>query len=215
MGAAAIGFQRALRHLGVSGEVFAGEVAAGFEALVHPVSRLRVERDDLVLYHHGIASGLVAKLLHLPCRRGVVFHNITPARFYEGSRLASALAAGRAQLAALAGHVDVSIGVSRFNAAELAASGHGNVHVVPLLVEPERFSSSEADVGLERRLRALGSPRILTVSRVVPHKRVEDLLALHAELLRLAPKAHLVVAGGFDAGHASFRALRRRARNEA
>jgi glycosyltransferase involved in cell wall biosynthesis len=211
MGAAAIGFQRALRHLGVSGEVFAGEVAAGFEALVHPVSRLRVERDDLVLYHHGIASGLVAKLLHLPCRRGVVFHNITPARFYEGSRLASALAAGRAQLAALAGHVDVSIGVSRFNAAELAASGHGNVHVVPLLVEPERFSSSEADVRLERRLKALGSPRILTVSRVVPHKRVEDLLALHAELLRLAPKAHLVVAGGFDAGHASFRALRRRA----
>ncbi|MCA3012057.1 MAG: glycosyltransferase [Myxococcaceae bacterium] len=212
MGAAAIGFQRALRHLGVGGEVFADEVAPGFDGLVRPVRRLRVERDDLVLYHHGIASALVARVLHLRCHRGVVFHNITPARFYEGTRLASALTAGRAQLSALAPHVELSIGVSRFNALELEASGHRNVHVVPLLVEPERFAASEADARLRQRLEALGAPRLLTVSRVVPHKRVDDLVSLHAEVRRRAPRAQLLVAGGYDAGSAAFRALARRAR---
>jgi glycosyltransferase involved in cell wall biosynthesis len=212
MGAAAIGFQRALRHLGVTGEVFAGEVAKGFDALVQPVERLRVEADDLLLYHHGIASSLVARLLHWRCRKGVVFHNITPARFYEGTRLAQALTAGRAQLSALAPHVEVSIGVSRYNARELEAAGHRNVQVVPLLVEPERFAATEADAGLFERLCRLGAPRLLSVSRVVPHKRVEDLIALHAEVRRLAPNAQLLIAGGYDAGHAAFRALATKAR---
>ncbi|MDX2008650.1 MAG: glycosyltransferase [Myxococcaceae bacterium] len=212
MGAAAIGFQRALRHLGVPGDVFAGEVAQGFDGLVQPVERLRVEPDDLVLYHHGIASSLVARLLQWRCRRGVVFHNITPARFYEGTRLAQSLTAGRAQLSALAPHVEVSIGVSHYNARELEASGHRNVHVVPLLVEPERFAPDEADGRFQARLERLGAPRLVSVSRVVPHKRVDDLLSLHAEVRRLAPKAQLLVAGGYDAGQASFRALARRAK---
>lgn len=211
MGAAAIGFQRALRHLGFTGEVFAGEVAPGCEAIVHPIARLRVERDDLVLYHHGIASSLVAKLLHLPCRRGLVFHNITPARFYAGTRLAEPLVTGRAQLTALAGHVDVAIGVSRFNASELEAAGHRDVKVVPLLVEPERFAASEADATLLARLSRAGSPRVLAVSRVVPHKRVDDLLSLHQALKRIAPRAQLTVVGGYDAGQRAFKALKARA----
>ncbi len=211
MGAAAIGFQRALRHLGMTGEVFAGEVAPGFDAIVHPISKLRVEPDDLVLYHHGIASSLVAKLLHLPCRRGVVFHNITPARFYAGTRLAEPLVTGRAQLTALAGHVDVAIGVSAFNARELEAAGHRDVKVVPLLVEPGRFARSQADAGLLARLGKRGAPRIVSVSRVVPHKRVDDLLSLHQELKRIAPRAQLVIVGGYDAGQAAFKALKRRA----
>lgn len=210
MGAAAIGFQRALRHLGMTGEVFAGEVAPGFDAIVHPISKLRVEPDDLVLYHHGIASSLVAKVLHLPCRHGLVFHNITPARFYAGTRLAEPLVTGRAQLTALAGHVDVAIGVSAFNARELEAAGHRDVKVVPLLVEPERFAPSQADAGLLARLQQRGAPRIVSVSRVMPHKRVDDLLSLHQELKRIAPRAQLVIVGGYDAGQAAFKALKRR-----
>jgi glycosyltransferase involved in cell wall biosynthesis len=211
MGAAAIGFQRALRHLGLTGEVFAGEVAPGFDAIVHPISKLRVQEDDLVLYHHGIASNLVAKVLHLPCRRGLVFHNITPARFYAGTRLAESLVTGRAQLAALVGHVDMVIGVSAFNARELEAAGHKDVKIVPLLVEPERFAVSEADANLLARLQKRGAPRIVSVSRVVPHKRVEDLLLLHQELKRIAPHAQLLIVGAYDAGQSAFKAVKRRA----
>ncbi len=212
MGAAAVAFQRALRGLGVTGEVFASEVEQGFEAMVHPASSLRVRPDDVVLYHHGIASPLASHLLHLGCRRGVVFHNITPARFYEGTRLAQSLITGRAQLAALAGHVEFSIGVSPFNARELTAAGHQRVSVVPLLVEPVRFGNDAVDPAMRDRLERLGRPRVLTVSRVVPHKRVEDLLSLHAELKRLSPHAQLIVVGGADRGQAAVKALERRAR---
>lgn len=208
MGQAAVAWRRALRHLGVGGELYADEVAQGYEALVSPMAAFRPGPDDVVLYHHGIASPLAGLLLHVPCRRGVVYHNITPAQAYRGTQLEEALVAGRAQLAALADGVDVSIGVSRYNAAELLEAGHRNVHVVPLYVEQRRFLSQAADRPLAERLAGLGSPRIVSVSRVVPHKRVEDLITLHALVRQRAPEAQLIVVGGYAAGHAAFRALK-------
>lgn len=212
MGQTALAWQRALRHLGFTGDVFAGEVARGLGSLVKPARALAPSRDDVVLYHHGIASPLAGKLLHLGCVKGVVFHNITPAHFYAGTRLAEPLRAGRAQLAALADGVDVSIGVSAFNAAELRAAGHRNVHVVPLYVEPERFRPEYADEDTTAAVRKMGRPTVLAVGRVVAHKRVEDLLALHAELLRLHPEAHLVVVGGADEGSPYVRRLKAQAK---
>ncbi len=210
-GQAALHLQFLLRRLGHSGELYAGEVGAGLESLAHPVSALRPGPDDLVLYHHGIASPLSSRLLHLPCRRGVVFHNISPARYYTGTPLAEALLTGRAQLAAMAPFVDVALGVSDYNCAELREAGYRDVHTVPLFVEPQRFSEANADKALLARLAGTG-PVVLSVSRVAPHKRFEDLLALHAELLRLRPNARLLVVGGYEPGSRYFKSLQHRAR---
>ncbi|HYX90767.1 MAG TPA: glycosyltransferase, partial [Myxococcaceae bacterium] len=215
-GQAALHFQLLLRRLGRYGEIFAGEVEPALSALAQPVAALRPAPDDLVLYHHGIASPLAGRLLHLECRRGVVFHSVSPVRFYLGTPLAEALMAGRAQLAALAPRLDVAIGVSRFNAAELVEAGApaDKVHVVSLFVEPERFKRENADTSLLKKLAPSNrrSPVVLSVSRVAPHKRIEDLLALHEELLRIAPDAELVVAGRYEPGSAYWKMLRRRSR---
>lgn len=210
-GQAALHLQLLLRRMGHAGALYADEVGAGLEGLASPASALRPEPEDLVLYHHGIASPLSSQLMHLPCRRGVVFHNISPARFYTGLPLADALVAGRAQLAAMAPFADVAIGVSDFNAAELRVAGYRNVHTVPLFIEPERFSRANADAKLLKQLSGPG-PVLLGVSRVMPHKRFEDLLALHRELLRLRPQARLLMVGGYEPGSRYFRALKREAR---
>ncbi|MBL8912064.1 MAG: glycosyl transferase family 1, partial [Archangium sp.] len=211
MGQAAVAWQRVFRHLGASGQIFAGEVAEPWHSLVRPLSELRVAADDLVLYHHGIASSLAGKLLHLPCRKAVAFHNVTPARFYAGTQLAEPLIAGRAQLAAMADFVEFSIGVSEFNARELREAGHRSVLVAPLFVEPERFTIDCADQRLTSKLASAGRPRVVSVSRVVPHKRMEDLLSLHEELRRIAPLAELWIVGGYAAGNIAFKKLRSRA----
>lgn len=211
MGQAAIHFQVLLRRLGHFGELYAGEVERGLSSLVRRASELRPAKEDWVLYHHGIASGLSSLLLHLDCRRGVVYHNVTPARFYAKTALVEALESGRAQLAAMAPHVDLAIGVSAYNERELAAAGYANRHVVPLFVEPSRFGPDRADPRASKRLGGFAL-RVLSVSRVAAHKRFEDLLSLHAELRKLRPDARLILVGGYDAGGAYFRALRKEAR---
>lgn len=207
---AAVNFQRLLRQLGHAGEIYAGEMHPSFRGWIQPATSLHVSERDVVLYHHGIASALAGQLMHLPCRRGVIFHNITPARFYEGTPLEDALVTGRAQLAALAEHVHLSIGVSEYNCAELREAGHRNVHTVPLFIDPERFDRDRADQAKLSELRSR-SLTLLSVSRVVPHKRVDDLLSLHAEVLRIDPEAQLFIVGGYDGGSKAFKLLKRRA----
>ncbi len=209
MGAAAVAFRRALRTLGALGEIYAAETS--LPTLVKPMSAFVDAPGALVLYHHGIASPLAGALMHLEGPTGVVFHNITPARLYAGTRLEEPLRAGRAQLAALATSVDVSLAVSPFNARELSAAGHENVQLAPLFIEPERFDAGQADSRLLKALSGGPRPAVVSVSRVVPHKRVDDLLSLHAELLRLAPDATLRIIGGFAPGHREVKALLERA----
>src|SRR5262249_26024384 len=102
MGTAAVHFQLLLRRMGIYGELYGGAVAKGYETLVRPASQLAPASSDLVLYHHGIASPLAGALMHMPCRKGVVFHNISPHRMYQNTPLYEPLVAGRAQLAAMA-----------------------------------------------------------------------------------------------------------------
>jgi len=194
---AAVHFRALLRRLGLWGSLYSVSQEPGTEALVQPVGTLRVQPDDLVLLHHAIGSRLAARLLHLPCRRGVVFHNLSPLRFYRGTPLEPLLLAGRAQLSGMAPHVELGIGVSEFNSAELRRAGYRNVHTVPLFVEPERFGPDRVDPAMAARLRS-SALTLVSVSRVVPHKRFEDLLALHREVLRLRPDARLLVVGGVD-----------------
>src|SRR5216683_5675189 len=211
MGQAAIHFQLLLRRLGHFGELYAEEFPPGFSSLVKPARELRPDPNDLVLYHHGISSPLSGALLHLRCRRGIIYHNITPARFYEGTPLWESLMSGRAQLTAMAPFMDLSIGVSRFNSEELRSTGHRNVHTVPLFVEPRRFGADRADARMLAKL-SDPAPALLCVGRVVPHKRVEDVLSLHAELLRLRPTARLWIVGSYAAGNAYVRKVRRLAK---
>ena len=203
---AAVHFQVLLRRLGHWGDLFAVSRDAGTEALVQPVEALRVRPHDLVLYHHAIGSRLSARLLHVPCRRGVVFHNLSPVRFYRGTPLEPLLLAGRAQLSGMAPHVDLAIGVSEFNSAELRRAGYANVHTVPLFVEPERFGPDRVDRAMQAQL-ASPAFTLVSVSRVVPHKRFEDLLSLQREVVRIRPDARLLVVGGVDRLFPAVRAL--------
>src|SRR5262249_42068049 len=141
-------------------------------------SHLRPRDEDLVLYHHGIASWLSGEWMHLRCRKGIVFHNVTPARFAAGTPLEEPLISGRAQLAAMAPHAGLAIGVSRLNALELPEAGYRSVHVVPNVVEPWRFGPAWADARMSKRLAPDGGVTVVSVGRVVPSKRVEDLLSL-------------------------------------
>jgi len=208
---AALHLRRLLRRLGHAGEIYTLDVEPPLSSLVKPVSLLRPTSEDWVLYHHGIASPLSGTILHLRCRRAVVYHNITPARLYPHAPFGEALVSGRAQLKAMANHLDVAIADSEFNAQELRANGYQNVHVVPLFVDPERFASDRADPTELKRLRQK-QPVVLSVGRVLPHKRFEDLLAMQAELLRLQPHAQLVIAGEYQSGNSYFRQLRTRVR---
>jgi hypothetical protein len=95
----------------------------------------RPEPHDLVLYHHSIGEpDVVEWIVRQPARLLVMYHNVTPASYFDGldSAFARLLRAGRAELGLIAGRSELVLADSTYNADEVRRASPGsNVRVVP------------------------------------------------------------------------------------
>src|SRR5260370_28777802 len=130
---AALHLRRLLRRLGHAGEIYTLDVEPALSSLVKPVSLLRPTSEDWVLYHHGITSPLSGSILHLRCRRAVVYHNITPARLYPHAPFSHAVASGRPRLGSMAHHLAAAAPFSHCNPQALRPNAYTHALSSPLL----------------------------------------------------------------------------------
>jgi glycosyltransferase involved in cell wall biosynthesis len=199
---AALGLRPLLRRIGPS-DIFANYIEPELAGDVLPLADLAGRRagpGDVLVYHASIGEPDVAALI-LGRREPLVlvFHNVTPASYFAtvDPYLAARLAAGRVELAALAGRVDLALAVSAFNAAELAGLGYAGVEVWPLPLDPAAWLSVEPDGPTAERLASEPDrPLVLFVGQLLPHKRVDLLLSAFCVLQTyLVPEARLAVVG--------------------
>jgi glycosyltransferase involved in cell wall biosynthesis len=121
----------------------------------------------------------IDEVAKLPVRRAVIYHNITPARFFApyDAGLFRLAALGRKELRTLVGRVDLALGDSDFNRQELEEMGFAPTAVMPIAVNTERITRAPRRPALEKIL-GDGLINILFVGRIVPNKRIEDHIRL-------------------------------------
>lgn len=167
--------------------------------------------SDITLFHFSVGSPLSAYFARLRTRRVLIYHNITPHDWFNGvhEEKARVLWAGREEMKSLAGVPDLALGVSEFNRRELEAFGFSPTGVLPLIADPATLSAAPDQVFLRRF--GDGATNLLSVGRVVPNKRVEDLIKIYYYYRNTVdPKSRLVIAGamtGMDRYTALLRAL--------
>lgn len=193
----ALRWQRLLADAGVDGEIVAEHV--------HPELAGRVRRLDEggaallrqapVLLHYSIGSAAVEAALAGDAPLGLVYHNVTPAHLLAEANpaVAAACARGREGLARFRGRLRALIADSAFNARELAEAGLGEATVVPLLLSvPAPHGEADAEAGRDPGL-------IVSVGRVVPSKRVEDVVRVACLYQRSRdPGAELAIVGSWE-----------------
>ncbi len=194
----ALVLQALFRDLGYASEIFTDRrrVPDQDRSRVADLDALRPAPGDTALLHLSIGSPVNLRFARLPCRRLLLYHNITPPAWFEGLSESTAreLALGLEQAAELAGTVHRAFAVSAYNARELEALGHRDVGVIPLWLD---LSAHEARPDA-RRLRRWSDGRLnlAFVGRVAPNKRFEDLLAAFYHVKRfVAPDARLLLVG--------------------
>lgn len=169
---------------------------------------MQVKPADIALLHLSIGSRGNAIFRNLNCRRVVLYHNVTPAHFFErlNPSMAHVLEEGRKQAASLAGVAEINLADSAFNAAELEEMGFSNVRVLPLVLDTD-FGSGPVDPSMQARLTVDGRKNILFVGRVAPNKRHDRLLQMfhHFQHYRV-PHSRLVLAGSSN-GQEAYKAL--------
>jgi glycosyltransferase involved in cell wall biosynthesis len=193
-------FRDIFRRWGYSSEIFSEE------RCVTPSERTRVldvdhyaaaaTPDDIVLLHLSIGSKVNDVFKQLPCKKAILYHNITPAHYYElaNKQTANHLQRGREQVESLSGTATVNMADSHFNAAELEAAGYPPTKVLPLVLDFGMFTQT-----IDRRTCSKlddGLKNILFVGRCTPNKKIEDLLYVFAYYQKtIEPRSRLIHVG--------------------
>ncbi len=185
------------RQQGFVSDIYCLDRDEGLEAESRPFDRFQPgEPNDVVILHFALPSPLSYSLLRVPCRRVVIHHNVTAPEFFVGFsqemvRLASL---GRKELRQLAPFVDLGLADSEFNRRELESFGFRRTAVLPLFVDFRRYAKPINQ--FVYRLYRDERTNLVFVGRVVPNKKIEDLIKVTFYYKKyISPLVRLVVAG--------------------
>jgi glycosyltransferase involved in cell wall biosynthesis len=202
-----LGIQRVLREAGYTSEIFVETADWRLEPRTRDYrDLLDVSSPDNILFHHfSIGSRASRIAFALPDRMVLVYHNITPPEYFVDihALLVRQCYRGRRELSAYAGRCELALGDSEFNRQELAAMGFPNTDVLPVVP-----GFSHLDVVPDRRMVETFEDdwtNVLFVGRVIPNKRIDDVIRLfHAYQLLHNARSRLLIVGsvaGFERYH--------------
>ncbi len=183
----ALQWKGVLDRAGVRSTIHAQHIHPGLAGQVRPLAAAPQDGSPLLL-RYSIWSDAAAIALRTPGALGVVYHNITPANLVRDTSptLADLCAQGRAALPRFRRKVSAVIADSSYNAQELLDAGWPEPTVIPLLL----------DLPSPPPAKAVVPPRLLFVGRVVPSKRVDDVIRVLAYVQRHhLPDATLEIVG--------------------
>ena len=158
--------------------------------------------DNLLIHHFSIGSRASRVAYALPDRMALVYHNITPPEFFIDVHplLVQLCYLGRRELGVYANRVELGLGDSEYNRAELEALGFAHTAVLPVVPDFSHLS------GPPNFMQAGAFDddwvNILFVGRMIPNKRIEDVIrAFHAYKRWFNPRSRLLLVGshgGFE-----------------
>jgi L-malate glycosyltransferase len=189
--------QRLFWSRGVQSETFVDEAKPEVRVFARSWRDLRPQRsrEGLTLIHMSMGNDAIDEIAKLPGRKAVVYHNITPARYFGGfnPQAEKYSEIGRRQLKDLASIAELGIADSEFNRRELEELGFKHTAVVPIIVDWSAFDV-EPDPAV---MRALAEERtsIVTVGQLLPHKCIHDVIAAFARYRDRDRGARLYLVG--------------------
>lgn len=185
----AFALKDALESFGAESEIYAENI--------HPYLLGRVKNisdftsADCVIHHFAIGSFVNELVKKLDCRKILVYHNITPSKYFKGYNLKSEISCleAREQLSGCSEIYDLALAVSEYNRSELLKLGFKNTGVLPILYNYERAV---------RFKRESKSVNILFLGRIAPNKCQQDVIRAFYYYKKLYnPEANLYIAGSY------------------
>jgi glycosyltransferase involved in cell wall biosynthesis len=180
---------------GYAAEIFVRQIDPKIMHEGHLYTEGAIPAEAGLIYHHSIGSEITQVAIAHPGPKCLIYHNITPAKFFAQYRpeFAAILEQGRIDLKGLALHFPLSVGDSSYNASELSESGFKSPGVLPLLIDPEKWAH-HSDLELMRSLQD-GKKNLLFVGRLAPNKRQDELLEAFSHYLTMDDQARLILIG--------------------
>jgi glycosyltransferase involved in cell wall biosynthesis len=207
IGNEALAIQRHLRDLGHPSDIFAEIVHHRLAHKARPLwEYAEVSSPRTVcLFHFSIGSGAGPLIFHAPDPLVLVYHNITPARFFLGfhKELTRLCHQGRRELEAFVPRTELALGDSEFNRRELEDAGFAPTGVLPVLADLKDPRATPGGRVLDHLFKD-GRTNLLFVGRVIPNKGIHNLIRAFAVFQRrVQPLSRLLLVGD-SRGHEPY-----------
>jgi glycosyltransferase involved in cell wall biosynthesis len=204
IGNEALRIQQILRTRGFDSDIFAESVHPEMAGKARKLWDYRniSSPDNILILHFSIGAGVSTFAYHLPDRILLVYHNITPARWFVPyhEHLAGLCYHGRRELAAFVDRTSLALGDSEFNRMELEVVGFHSTGVLPLLLDRDQLALPPSPTVLE--MFDDDKTNFMFVGRIIPNKRFEDLVKVFQIYQKyIEPNCRLILVGeskGFE-----------------
>ncbi len=195
---AALSMRTVFRAWGATSEIYADKahVSPSLQDQCRSLNEYAGATTDVVVHHYSIGSPALDLFAAAPGHRILVYHNVTPAEYFDGfdDRVAAQLRQARAEIGRIGAQVQSIWAVSEFNARELRERGLQNVRVFPLL-----FSKAPMDIPPDPDVLAEFSVKLATImccGRIAPNKKIETLIeAFYWYHRAINPFSRLLIVG--------------------
>ncbi|MDR0558059.1 MAG: glycosyltransferase [Treponema sp.] len=200
-----------LKKLGYAAGVFYGHVRGdGLEkTFAHYKGMPKLKSEDIVIYHLSISCPITYFFSRLECRKIVVYHNITPPEFFWGysNTLYRLCKDGLAEAEHLADKADYCLAVSEFNKRDLEKMGYAcPIDVLPILIPFEEYARPP-DAKVVRKFLD-GKTNLLFAGRIVPNKRIENVIKTFCQYQKYVNKSsRLFLVGSYSDEDVYYRRL--------
>ena len=196
-----VSIQKILKESGYNSEIYAETIHPEMKKYAKSYTKYnKANSDDILIYHHGFASNLVDYLLPLKNKIILIYHNITPASFFielDDETVAGCIR-GREQLDQLRDKVITSFTFSKYSEEELIQKKFKNTVVIPAIIELKKVIFPYLRKKLDN------SVILICVGRIVPHKKIEDVLKIFAFYQCIDNNSKLFLIGKFDESDSYF-----------
>ncbi len=158
-----------------------------------------LSQEDVVIYHIAVATPFAKEILKLNAKKIIISHNVTPPNFYlqfnpEISQLLQKTLDEIKFFVDNQDKIDAFIGVSEFNTLQLQELGAEKCYTVPLIIDWAKFEKKPNSFYM--KLFSDDKVNLLFVGRIVPNKKIEDLIKVvfyYKEAI--SPRVRLIIAG--------------------
>jgi glycosyltransferase involved in cell wall biosynthesis len=199
-----------LRRAGFESEIFCDRIHPKLmDEVYHFEDYMEISGpEELFILHYSIGTDVSKLAYHIPDRKILIYHNITPWQYVVGlhDSLPRQLFEGRKELATFADRTVLALGDSEYNRRELEELGFHVTGVMPIPVNFERFDGVRPD---PVTLKAFSDHRIniLFVGRVIPNKKLEDVILTYAHYKKFVSHDSRLIFVGEYGSFPSYRKL--------
>lgn len=191
-----LNMDKILRALGYETEMYAHRLDESLAERVGLMGDFSADPEDIVIYHMTTGTSFNRWVWNYPRKIVLFYHNITPARFFFGNAWGSWLKClrGRHDLKTIAKNTFFAWGASEYSRQELENAGIKRTAVLPIIVEPETYTTRGEDESVLRYKD--GRLNLLVVGRGVPHKKQDEAIEAAAWYRdHISPDIRLVLIG--------------------